>query len=297
MKKAYVFPGQGAQFTGMGKSLYESDAQARNLMEKANDILGFRLTDIMFEGSAEDLKQTKVTQPAVFLHSMVSELCLATEKPDMVAGHSLGEFSALVACGALAFEDALRLVSARAEAMQKCCEKTPGTMAAVIGLDAEVIENVCKDVCSENCGMVLAANYNSPLQTVISGETAAVDAACAKLKEAGAKRALPLAVSGAFHSPLMKWAEEELAGAIEKCSFSAPNCPIYQNVSGQAETDPQRIRENLLLQLTSPVRWTQSVERMIQDGATEFTEFGPGNTLAGLISRIGGKELIINEIQ
>ena len=283
MAKAYVFPGQGAQFVGMGKDLYESNALAKELFDKANEILGYSITDIMFGGTDEDLKQTKVTQPAVFLHSVISALCLGDEfKPDMVAGHSLGEFSALVACGCLSFEDGLRLVYARAMAMQACCEKVPGTMAAIINLPDETIEKVC----SEIDGVVVPVNYNSPGQVVISGELSAVDEACVKLKEAGAKRALKLAVGGAYHSPLMEPAAVELAAAIEKASFNVPVCPIYQNVDAKPYTDPDQIKKNLLAQLTAPVRWTQTVINMIGDGMDEFQECGPGLVLTGLIGRI-----------
>lgn len=280
--KSYVFPGQGAQKQGMGKDLYESNARAKELFEKANEILGYRITDIMFEGSEDDLKQTKVTQPAVFLHSVITALCMEDFKPDMVAGHSLGEFSALVAAGALSFEDGLRLVYARAMAMQACCEKVPGTMAAIINLPDETIEKVC----SEIDGIVVPVNYNSPGQVVISGEVEAVKEACTRLKEAGAKRALPLAVGGAYHSPLMEPARVELAAAIEKAEFKTPCCPIYQNVDAKPYTDPVEIKKNLLAQLTSPVRWTQTVINMINDGAEEFVECGPGTVLTGLIGRI-----------
>lgn len=282
MSKAYVFPGQGAQFVGMGKDLYESNARAKVLFEKANEILGYSITDIMFDGTDEDLKQTKVTQPAVFLHSVITALCMEDFKPDMVAGHSLGEFSALVAAGALSFEDGLRLVYARAMAMQACCEKVSGTMAAIINLPDETIEKIC----SEIEGMVVPVNYNSPRQVVISGEVAAVKEACSKLKEAGAKRALPLAVGGAYHSPLMEPARVELAVAIEKAEFKTSCCPIYQNVDAKPYTDPVEIKKNLLAQLTTPVRWTQTVKNMIADGMTEFTECGPGQVLTGLIGRI-----------
>lgn len=285
MAKAYVFPGQGAQFVGMGKDLYESNAKAKDLFDKANEILGYRITDIMFEGTDEDLKQTKVTQPAVFLHSVITALCMDDFKPDMVAGHSLGEFSALTAAGALSFEDGLRLVYARAMAMQKACEAVPSTMAAVIGMADDVIEKICAEV-SEEGSVVVPANYNSPGQVVISGNVEAVKAACAKLKEAGAKRALPLAVGGAFHSPLMEIARVELAKAIETAPVSQPICPVYQNVDALPHTDPKEIKDNLLKQLTSPVRWTQSVKNMIDDGMTEFVECGPGQVLTGLVGRI-----------
>ncbi|MCF0175324.1 MAG: ACP S-malonyltransferase [Bacteroidales bacterium] len=278
---AYIFPGQGAQFPGMAKDLYEKVPQARELLEKANEILGFRITDIMFEGTAEDLRQTKVTQPAIFLHSTVLARCLAI-KPDMVAGHSLGEFSALAASGAMAFEDALRLVSIRATAMQKACEIKPSTMAAIIALPDATVEEICSG-CS---GLVVPANYNCDGQVVISGETEAVEEACAKLKEAGAKRALVLQVGGAFHSPLMEPARAELAEGIEKAVFSTPVCPVYQNVTAKASTDPAVIKENLLKQLTSPVRWTQSIKNMLADGAVKFTEVGPGTVLQGLVKKI-----------
>ena len=285
MAQAYVFPGQGAQFVGMGKDLYENNTKAKELFDKANEILGYRITDIMFEGTDEDLKQTKVTQPAVFLHSVITALCMDDFKPDMVAGHSLGEFSALTAAGALNFEDGLRLVYARAMAMQKACEFAPSTMAAIIGMPDEVIETVCAEA-SKDGSVVVPANYNSPGQVVISGNVEAVKEACAKLKEAGAKRALPLAVGGAFHSPLMEMARVELAAAIEKSPVAAPVCPVYQNVDAKPHTDPVEIKENLLKQLTSPVRWTQSVKNMIADGMTEFVECGPGQVLTGLIGRI-----------
>jgi [acyl-carrier-protein] S-malonyltransferase len=281
MKTAYVFPGQGSQFPGMAKDLYENNPTAREMLEKANEILGFRITDIMFEGSAEDLKQTKVTQPAIFLHSVVLAACLPDFKPDMVAGHSLGEFSALVASGAMDFEEGLRLVSIRAQAMQKACEQNPGAMAAILALPAATIEQIC----AETEGVVVAANYNCEGQIVISGEKAAVDAACVKLKEAGARRALPLPVGGAFHSPLMEPARAELAEGIAAAKISKPICPIYQNVSAQPTTDPEVIKANLLTQLTSPVRWTQSVQAMHADGATHFIELGPGKVLQGLIAK------------
>lgn len=280
--KAYVFPGQGAQFPGMGKELYEQNEAARALFDRANEILGFRLTDIMFEGTDEELKQTKVTQPAVFVYSVAQALSQGEAfRPDMVAGHSLGELSALVACGCLSFDDGLRLVSARAKAMQKCCEQTAGTMAAVINLDDKTIERICE----ETEGTVVAANYNCPGQVVISGEKEAVGRACEALKAAGAKRALPLQVGGAFHSPLMEPARAELAEAIEKTEFHAPRCPIYQNVDALPHTDTQEIKANLLAQLTAPVRWTDSVRRMMADGMTEAEECGPGQVLTGLISR------------
>ena len=281
--KAYVFPGQGAQFTGMGKDLYESSELAKSLFEKANEILGFRITDIMFEGTAEELKETKVTQPAVFLHSVILAKTLGDDfKPEMVAGHSLGEFSAIVANGTLSFEDGLRLVSQRALAMQKACEIKPSTMAAVLGLADEVVEEVCASI----DGIVVAANYNCPGQLVISGETSAVEKACEAMKAAGAKRALMLPVGGAFHSPMMEPAREELAAAIEATTFSTPICPVYQNVTATAVSDPNEIKKNLIIQLTAPVKWTQSVQQMIKDGATLFTEVGPGKVLAGLIGKI-----------
>ena len=280
--KAYVFPGQGAQFTGMGKDLYETSTVAAALFEKANDILGFRITDIMFEGTAEQLKETNVTQPAVFLHSVILAKTLENFKPEMVAGHSLGEFSALVANGALSFEDGLKLVSQRAQAMQKACEIKPSTMAAVLGLDDKIVEDVCASI----DGIVVAANYNCPGQLVISGEFSAVEKACEAMKEAGAKRALLLPVGGAFHSPMMEPAREELAAAIEATTFSTPSCPVYQNVTALAVSDPNEIKKNLIIQLTAPVRWTQSVQQMIADGATSFTEVGPGKVLVGLVNKI-----------
>jgi len=281
--KAYVFPGQGAQFTGMGLSLYENFPEAQKMFEKANQVLGFNITDIMFEGTAEQLKQTNVTQPAVFLHSVILNHVLGKDaKPEMVAGHSLGEFSALVANKTLEFEDALRLVSKRAEAMQKACELQPSTMAAVLGLEDELVEAVCAEI----NGVVVAANYNCPGQLVISGEVKAIEAACEALKEKGAKRALVLPVGGAFHSPLMESAREELAKAIEETKFNTPICPIYQNVSTFSVTNPDEIKENLIFQLTAPVKWTQSVQNMIKDGATSFTEIGPGKVLQGLVKKI-----------
>ena len=280
---AYIFPGQGAQFSGMGLDLYENSPLAQELFEKANSILGFHITDIMFEGSKEDLKETKVTQPAIFLHSVILAKTLGDSfKPDMVAGHSLGEFSALVAAGALTFEDGLKLVSQRAQAMQKACELQPSTMAAVLGLEDAVVEDVCKTI----DGVVVAANYNCPGQLVISGDVEAINKACEAMKEAGARRALVLPVGGAFHSPLMEPAREELAAAIENTTFSKPDCPIYQNVTASAITDENEIKANLISQLTAPVRWTQSVEQMITDGATHFTEVGPGKVLQGLVKKI-----------
>ncbi len=281
--KAYVFPGQGAQFVGMGQDLYNSSNEAKNYFDKANDILGFGITDIMFAGSDEDLKQTKVTQPAVFLHSVISALVMGAEfRPDMVAGHSLGEFSALVASGALSFEDGLRLVSARAFAMQKACEINPSTMAAVLGLD----DNKVEEICSQIDGVVVAANYNCPGQLVISGKKDDVAKACELMKEAGAKRALPLQVGGGFHSSCMQPAKEELEKAIRATVFSKPVCPVYQNVDGKPYTDVENIKNNLIAQLTSPVRWTQTVRNMAADGATEFVELGPGTVLQGLIKKI-----------
>ena len=284
--KAFVFPGQGSQFVGMGKDLYEKHPIAKQLFEKANEILGFRITDIMFEGTDEELTQTKVTQPAVFLHSVISALCLGEDfAPAMVAGHSLGELSALVAAGALSFEDGVKLVSARAIAMQKACEAAPGTMAAVIGLPDEKIEEICTEVSTDG-NIVVAANYNCPGQLVISGNVDAINAACEKLKAAGAKRALPLKVGGAFHSPLMQPAKEELEKAIKATTFSEPKCPVYQNVDAQPHTDPAEIQANLIAQLTSSVRWTASVQNMIKAGADDFTECGPGKALQGMIGRI-----------
>ncbi|WP_294078802.1 ACP S-malonyltransferase [Proteiniphilum sp. UBA5384] len=283
MKKAYVFPGQGAQFVGMGKDLYETSPLAKELFEKANEILGFRITDLMFAGTDEDLKQTKVTQPAIFLHSVILAKTLgSTFQPDMTAGHSLGEFSALVAAGALSFEDGLKLVYTRALAMQKACEKQPSTMAAILALADDKVEEICASVDD----VVVPANYNCPGQVVISGTMSGIEKACELMKEAGAKRALPLKVGGAFHSPLMEPARLELSEAIEATPFSAPVCPVYQNVSTMGETDPATIKENLIAQLTSPVKWTQSVQQMIADGATEFVELGPGTVLQGLVSKI-----------
>lgn len=283
MKKAYVFPGQGAQFVGMGKDLYETSEHAKEMFEKANEILGFRITDLMFSGNDEDLKQTKVTQPAIFLHSVILAKTLGDEfKPDMTAGHSLGEFSALVAVGALSFEDGLKLVYARALAMQKACEANPSTMASIIALPDDRVEEICDSIDD----VVVPANYNCPGQIVISGTMSGIEKACELMKEAGAKRALPLKVGGAFHSPLMEPARVELSEAIESTNFSTPVCPVYQNVTTKGETDPEVIKKNLIAQLTSPVKWTQSVQNMIAEGATEFVELGPGSVLQGLISKI-----------
>ena len=293
MKKAYIFPGQGSQFPGMAKDLYEGNEKARQMLERANEVLGFRITDIMFEGTADDLKQTDVTQPAIFLHSVVLAACLPDFRPDMVAGHSLGEFSALVAAGAMDFEEGLKLVAIRARAMQKACEKNPGGMAAVLALPTETIEKIC----DETEGVVVAANYNCEGQVVISGEKTAVEAACVKMKEAGARRALPLPVGGAFHSPLMEPARAELAEGIAKARISTPVCPVYQNVTAQATTDPETIKANLLTQLTSPVRWTQSVVNMLADGAGHFIELGPGKVLQGLISKTAPADCTIEGLQ
>ena len=292
--KAFVFPGQGAQFSGMGKDLYETNETAKALFEKANEILGFRITDIMFAGTDEELKQTRVTQPAVFLHSVISAICLGDDfQPDMVGGHSLGEFSALVAAGALSFEDGLRLVHARALAMQKACEVAPGTMAAIIALPDDTIESICSEVSAEGNGVVVPANYNCPGQLVISGNVEAVNAACDKLKAAGAKRALVLPVGGAFHSPLMQPAAEELQKAIEEVEFKTPRCPIYQNVDAQAHTDAAEIKQNLKAQLTASGKRTQEVNNMIEAGATDFTECGPGKALQGMIAKIAkGNEAV-----
>ena len=293
MKKAYIFPGQGSQFPGMAKELYQSNEIARQMLDRANEVLGFRITDIMFEGTAEDLKQTKVTQPAIFLHSVVLAKCLPDFCPDMVAGHSLGEFSALVAAGAMDFEEGLRLVAIRAKAMQKACEAVPGTMAAVLALPTETVEEICGSI----DGTVVAANYNCEEQIVISGEKSAVEEACIKMKEAGAKRALPLQVGGAFHSPLMEPARAELAEGIAKAQFSTPVCPVYQNVTAMPSTDPEEIKANLLAQLTAPVRWTQSVRNMIADGVSEFIEVGPGNVLQGLVKKTGGNDILTSSAQ
>lgn len=291
--KAYVFPGQGAQFVGMGKDLYDNNPEARELFEKANEILGFRITDLMFNGTDEDLRQTAVTQPAIFLHSVLLAKSLGNEfKPDMTAGHSLGEFSALVSAGALSFEDGLRLVSARAKAMQKACEIKPSTMAAVLALPDEKVEEICADI----PGIVVCANYNCPGQLVISGEIEAIDAACEKLLAAGAKRALKLKVGGAFHSPCMEPARAELAEAIANTTFSTPTCPVYQNVDAKPHTDPEEIKANLIAQLTAPVRWTHTVQNMIADGATEFIELGPGKVLQGLVAKIN-REVTVSGMQ
>ncbi|MBO4263572.1 MAG: ACP S-malonyltransferase [Bacteroidales bacterium] len=295
MSKSFIFPGQGSQYPGMGKQLYDNHIRAKEMMERANEILGFRLTDLMFGGSDEDLRATRVTQPAIFLHSVCLAACCAPGEPDMVGGHSLGEFSALVAAGAVAFEDGLRLVAERSRAMQQCCEQRPGSMAAVIGMESGQVESICAGI-----GDVVPANYNCDGQIVISGTREAVERACAALKEAGAKRALMLGVGGAFHSPLMEPAREQLARAIEKTDVQQPRCPIYQNVTARGETDPARIKENLLQQLTAPVRWTQSVRQMLADGADTFVELGPGAVLQGLVRRIAsaaGQEVQLEGIQ
>ena len=297
MKRAYVFPGQGSQYPGMAKDLYESSPTARELLERANEVLGFRITDIMFNGTAEDLKRTDVTQPAIFLHSVVLAKCLPDFKPDMVAGHSLGEFSALVAAGALDFEEGLKLVEIRARAMQKACETVSGTMAAILALSSDKIEEICASFKQPCDGIVVPANYNCEGQVVISGEKAAVEAACIRMKEAGARRALPLPVGGAFHSPLMEPARTELAQGIENAAFHTPVCPVYQNVTAQPSTDPETIKANLLTQLTAPVRWTQSVQAMLADGATHFTELGPGKVLQGLIAKTAGSDILIDGLQ
>jgi len=290
MKKAYIFPGQGSQYPGMAKDLYESNDEVHAIFERANEILGFRITDIMFEGTAEDLKQTKVTQPAIFLHSVALTKCIPDFKPDMVAGHSLGEFSALVAAGAMDFEEGLRLVSIRAQAMQKACDAAPGAMAAVIALPTDKVEEICAS-CE---GTVIAANYNCDGQIVISGDKEAVETACIKMKEAGARRALILPVGGAFHSPLMEPARAELAEGIEKSAFKVPICPVYQNVTACPSSDPDEIKANLLAQLTAPVRWTQSIKKMIEDGAEHFTELGPGKVLQGLVAKIASGSVSID---
>lgn len=295
MKHAYIFPGQGSQYTGMGKSLYENNSTAKGLFEQSNEILGFRISDLMFTGTDEDLKQTNVTQPAVFLHSVIAWSTIANPKPDMVAGHSLGEFSALVANKTLSFEDALRLVSIRAKAMQKACELNPSGMAAVLGLDDARVVAICADIQEDTGEVVVPANFNCPGQLVISGSKKGIEIACEKLKAAGAKRALVLPVGGAFHSPLMKPAKEELASAIKSTNFDEPICPIYQNVVAKAVTDREEIKDNLINQLTGPVRWTQSIQAMVSDGATHFTEVGPGKVLQGLVGKIS-KEATVNGV-
>lgn len=295
MKHAYIFPGQGSQYTGMGKSLYDNNQGAKDRFEQANEILGFRISDVLFTGNDEDLKQTNVTQPAVFLHSVIAYSTIADPKPDMVAGHSLGEFSALVANKTLSFEDALRLVSVRAKAMQRACEMSPSTMAAVLGLDDAKVVGICEEIQEDTGEVVVPANFNCPGQLVISGSKRGIEIACEKMKAAGAKRALILPVGGAFHSPLMKPAKEELASAIEASHFGEPVCPIYQNVVAKAVTDKEEIKKNLINQLTGPVRWTQSVQAMVTDGATHFTEVGPGKVLQGLVSKIF-KDAVVNGV-
>ena len=293
MKHAYIFPGQGAQFSGMGNTLYTNDESSKSLFEEANDILGFRISDIMFTGTDEDLRQTNITQPAIFIHSVAAFKNIESVKPDMVAGHSLGEFSALVANGVLTFGDALRLVAVRANAMQKACESHPSTMAAVLGLSDDKVEEICQHITNETGEIVVAANYNCPGQLVISGSMAGIEFACGQMKEAGAKRALVLPVGGAFHSPLMIPARQELADAINLTNFNTPRCPVYQNVVAKAVTDPGEIKENLIAQLTGPVKWTQCVQAMIEDGATVFTECGPGKVLQGLVLKIN-KEMAVD---
>jgi [acyl-carrier-protein] S-malonyltransferase len=295
MKHAFIFPGQGAQFSGMGKNLYDSNAAAKQLFEDANDILGFKISDIMFMGNDEDLKQTNITQPAIFIHSVAAFKNIDGAKPDMVAGHSLGEFSALVANGTLSFADGLSLVSVRAKAMQKACEANPSTMAAVLGLDDDKVEEICQHITNETGEVVVAANYNCPGQLVISGSLAGIEYACARMKDAGAKRALVLPVGGAFHSPLMISAKNELEAAINNTNFDTPNCAVYQNVVAAAVTAPNQIKENLIAQLTGPVKWTQCVQAMIADGATNFTECGPGKVLQGLVMKIN-KEMVVDGV-
>ena len=297
MKKAYIFPGQGSQFPGMAKHLYNENEQAKAMFNKANEILGFDITEIMFRGTAEQLKQTDVTQPAIFLHSVILSKCIPDFNPDMVAGHSLGEFSALVAAGAMNFEDGLRLVAIRARAMQKACELQPGTMAAVLMLSSKKIEEICTEINSNNNGVVVAANYNCEGQVVISGTREAVELACVKCKEAGARRALPLPVGGAFHSPLMEPAATELAEGIEKTVFSTPICPVYQNVTATPTTDPEVIKHNLLAQLTAPVKWTQIIHNMVADGADTFIEIGPGKVLQGLTNKTAGSEVSVSGLE